>query len=62
MKDVSEEKINDEFVGLKWKIHSMKNIDGEEFNMAKGINVALNLINLKTLYLIKKTQNERNSK
>ena len=35
MKDVSERKTNDEFVGLKSKMHSMKNIDGEESNTAK---------------------------
>ena len=29
MKDMSEGKINDEFVGLKWKMYSMKNIDGK---------------------------------
>ena len=38
MKDVSEGKINDEFVGLKSKMYSMKNIDGKESNMAKGVN------------------------
>ena len=35
MKDVSEGKIIDEFVGLKSKIHSMKSIDGKEPNTAK---------------------------
>ena len=30
MKDVSEGKIADEFVGLKSKMCSMKNIDGKE--------------------------------
>ena len=39
MKDVSEGKINDEFVGLKSKMHSMKNIDGKESFMAKGVNI-----------------------
>ena len=33
-KDVPERKINDEF-GLKSKMHSMKNLDGKESNMAK---------------------------
>ena len=37
MKDVSEGKINDEFVGLKSKMYSMKNIDGKEFNTAKEV-------------------------
>ena len=40
MKDVSERKINDGFVGLKSKMYSMKNIDGKESNTAKGVNVA----------------------
>ena len=38
MKDVSERKINDEFVGLKSKMYSMKNIDVKESNTAKGVN------------------------
>ena len=40
MKDVSERKINDEFVGLKSKMYSMKNIDVKESNTAKGVNTA----------------------
>ena len=40
MKDVSEGKIVDEFVGLKSKIHSMKNIDGNKSNTAKWVNIA----------------------
>ena len=39
MKDLSEGKINEEFVGLKTKMHSMKNIDGKESNTAKGVNI-----------------------
>ena len=35
MKDVSKGKINDGFVGLKSKMHSMKNIDGKESNASK---------------------------
>ena len=35
MKDESEGKIIDEFVGLKSKMYSMKNIDSKESNMAK---------------------------
>ena len=38
-KDVSEGKINEEFVGLKSEVHFMKNIDDKESNMAKGINI-----------------------
>ena len=32
---MSEGKIIDEFIGLKSKIHSMKNIDGKETNTQK---------------------------
>ena len=34
MKDVSEAKIIDEFVGTKSKMYSIKNIDGKETNTA----------------------------
>ena len=40
MKDESEGNIIDEFVGLKSKMYSMKNIDGKESNTAKGVNTA----------------------
>ena len=40
MKDEPEVKIIDEFVGLKSKMYSMKNIDGKESNTAKGVNIA----------------------
>ena len=40
MKDLSEGKIIDEFVGLKSKMYSIKNIDGEESNTAKRVNIA----------------------
>ena len=39
MKDVSEGKIIDEFVGLKSKMYSMKSIDGKESNTTKGANI-----------------------
>ena len=39
MKDVSEGKIIDEFVGLKWKMYSVKNLDGTECNTVKGVNI-----------------------
>ena len=66
MKDVSEGKINNEFVGLKSKMCSAKNIDGKESNTAKGVNIAteFNKFKDKTFYLIKssQTKNEKNSK
>ena len=40
MKGESEEKITDEFVGLKSKMYSMKNIYGKESNTANGVNIA----------------------
>ena len=40
MKDKSEEKIIVEFVSLKSKMYSMKNIDDKESNMGKGVNIA----------------------
>ena len=40
MKDKSEGKIIDEFVGLKLKMYSIKKIDGKESNTAKGVNTA----------------------
>ena len=40
MKDVSEGKIDDAFVGLKSKMYSMKNIDDKKSNTAKGVNIA----------------------
>ena len=41
MKDESEGKVIGEFVGLKSKIYSMKNIDGKESNTAKKVNIWL---------------------
>ena len=49
MKDESEGKIIGEFAGLKSKMYSMKNIDGEESSRAKGLNIATSLMNSKTL-------------
>ena len=49
MKDKWEGKISDEFVWLKLKMYSMKNIDGKEPNTAKGVNIATNLMNSKIL-------------
>ena len=57
MKDESEGKIIDEFVGLKSKMHSMKNIDGKKSNTAKGVNIATEFKEIKdTLF------NEKNNK
>ena len=39
IKDKFEVKIIDEFVGLKSKIYSMKNIEDKESNTAKGVNI-----------------------
>ena len=39
MKDKFEGKIVDEFVRLKSKMYSIKNIDGKEFNTTKGVNI-----------------------
>ena len=47
MKNVSEGKINDEFVGLNSKMYSMKNIEGKESNRAKGVNIATEFNELK---------------
>ena len=38
MNDEFKGKINDELVGLKSKIHSMKHVDGEECKTGKGLN------------------------
>ena len=39
MEDVFEGKITDEFVGLKSKMYSMKNIDSKESKTVKGVNI-----------------------
>ena len=53
MKDESEGKIN-QFVGLKSKMYSIKNIDGEESNMAKGVDIATEFNKFKNILLNKK--------
>ena len=40
IKDESEGKIIDEFVGLKSKMYSVLSDDGKESNTAKGVNIA----------------------
>ena len=54
MKDVTEGKINNEFVGLKSKMHSMKNIDGKESNTVKGVNIATDFNEFKDTLFNKK--------
>ena len=54
MKDESEGKIIGEFVGLKSKMHSIKNIDGKESNTAKGVNIATEFNEFKNTLLNKK--------
>ena len=54
MKDVSEGKIIDEFVGLKSKMHSMTNIDGKKTNTAKGVSVVTEFKKFKNILLNKK--------
>ena len=39
MKDEFDRVIVFELVGLKSKIYSMKNIDGKEYNTAKGVTI-----------------------
>ena len=54
MKDVSEGKIINEFVGLKSKIYSMKNIDGKESNTEKGVNITTEFNRFKDTLLNRK--------
>ena len=59
MKDEKEGKINDEFVGLKSKMYSMKNIDGKESNTAKGVNIATEFNEFKDTLFNKKTMRHK---
>ena len=54
MKDVSEGKIVDEFVGLKSKMYSMKYINDKESNTAKRVNVATEFNEFKDTFFNKK--------
>ena len=40
IKDESERKIIDDFVGLKSKMYSVLSDDGKKSNTAKGVNIA----------------------
>ena len=67
MKDVSEGKLNYEFVGLKSKMYSVKNINGKESTTAKVVNIATgfnefkgNLFNKKVVrHKMKKIQSKK---
>ena len=54
MKDESEGKIIGEFVGLKSKMYSMKNIDDKESNTANGVNIATEFNEFKNTLLNQK--------
>ena len=54
MKGESEWKINHEFVGLKSKMYSTKNIDDKESNIAKGVNIATEFNEFKDTFFNKK--------
>ena len=54
MKDESEGKIIDDFVGLKSKMYSMKYIDGKETNTAKGVNIETEFNEFKDILFDKK--------
>ena len=53
MKDEFGGVIITEFVGLKWKMFSIKKIDGKEHNTAKGVIIATEFDKFKDVYLIK---------
>ena len=54
MKDESEGKMIGEFVELKSKMYSIKNIDGKESNTAKGVNIATEFNEFKDILFKKK--------
>ena len=59
IKDMSEEKIIDEFLGLNWKMYSVKNIEGKESNTAKGVNIATEFNEFKDTLFNKKVLRHR---
>ena len=58
MTDVSEGKIIDEFVGLKSRMHPMQNINGQEPNTVKGVNIVTEFNEFKDT-LIKKQSDKK---
>ena len=54
MKDEFSGVIVDEFVGLKSKMHSMKQIDGKECNIAKGVSIATEFDKFKDVLFMSK--------
>ena len=67
MKEESEVKIIDEFIELKSKMYSIKNVDGKDSNTAKGVNIVTDfnefkdtLFNQKVLrHKMKRIQNKK---
>ena len=59
MKDESEGKIIDEFVGLKSKMYSIKHIDGKKSNTAKGMNIATEFEEFKDTLFNKKVMRHK---
>ena len=51
---MSEGKIINEFVGLKSKMYSRKNIDGKESNTAKVVNITTEFNEFKDTLLTRK--------
>ena len=56
---MSEGKINDEFLGLNSKVNSMKNIDGKEPNIARGVNIATDFNEFKDTLFNKKVLRQK---
>ena len=54
MKDEFGGVIVNKFVGLKSKMHSIKKIDGKEYNAAKGVSIAIEFNKFKDVLFNKK--------
>ena len=59
MKDKSEGKIIDEFVGLKSKMYSIKRIDGKESVTEKRVNIATEFNEFKDTLFTKKVMRQK---